>query len=216
MQQHMTFALVSAALACFAAAAAIPLAARLARVWNRSGRFARYVFLAGVVGATLYGGAKSGRVSYPFTDPETRYLVDAGSYVTNDCVHVSFTRSPLVPAEADLVGYARPAGSTNDAAWVQMLDTTFAAFPVPSDIPYPGAQTNDFAFFTTWTPGPVVHTNGVAVILWQRPYDGATNRMATIRTGIYLDGRRVAPNPAITNGPSIRLQSPLNGSYEND
>lgn len=37
MQQYMTFALVAAALACLAAAAIIPLARRLARVWNRSG-----------------------------------------------------------------------------------------------------------------------------------------------------------------------------------
>lgn len=163
----------------------------------------RVVFLVGCVLAVLYAGAKHGSVSFPYTDPETRYLYDAGSYVTNGLVHLAFIRSPIVPASAKLYGYARPAGSTNDADWVQMLDTTFARLTPPADIPFAGAETNDFQFFTTWTPGPVAHTNGVAVILWQRAASDDMTRLAPIRTGIYLNARRLAPSPALTNGPPI-------------
>jgi len=177
----------------------------------------RIVFAAAVVLATLYAGAKhSGWVLYPYTDPETRYLTDNGSFVTNDYVHVSFTRSLIVPASADLVGYVRLAGSTNDEDWVQMLDTTFAQFSCPSNIPWAGAWTNEFAFFTTWTPGPVVHTNGVAVITWQQPMDGNTNRFPLIRTGVYLDAAKVAPPPALTNGPAFPATLTLQGTNENE
>lgn len=168
-------------------------------------------------GVSYYGMTKTttGRVSYPYTDVETRYLYDAGSYVTNDYVHVAFTKSAVVPDSADFLGYVRPCGSTNDEDWVQILATTFAKFHSPSNVPFAGAISNDFQFFTTFTPGPVVHTNGVAVINWQKPFDGSTNRFATIRTGIYVEGRRLAPNPAITNGPPV-IYFNLNGANENE
>lgn len=168
-------------------------------------------------GVAHYGMTKqtTGRVTYPYTDVETRYLYDAGSYVTNDYVHVAFTKSAVVPDSADFLGYVRPCGSTNDEDWVQILATTFAKFHSPSNVPFAGAISNDFQFFTTFTPGPVVHTNGVAVINWQKPFDGSTNRFATIRTGIYVEGRRLAPNPAITNGPPV-IYFNLNGANENE
>lgn len=165
------------------------------------------------------GSTKSGigRVSYPYTDVEMRYLYDAGSYVTNDYVHVEFTKSAVVPDSADFLGYFRPIGSTNDAEWVCFLDTTFAQFHSPSNVPFAGAITNDFQFFTTYTPGPVVHTNGVAVVNWQRNFDQDERYLATIRTGIYTNAVRVAPNSAITNGPTAFLiLSPLTGSNQDE
>ena len=161
----------------------------------------RAVFVLGAALATLYGGAKHGSVAFPYTDPELRYLYDAGSYVTNGFVHVNFTRLPMVPDSADLQGWCRPAASTHDDEWIQFLDTTFAAFPVPVDIEFDGAETNDFQFFTTWTPGPAAHTNGVAEIQWRKGYLDPSNAAAVPwRTGLYIEGMRVAPNPAMTNG----------------
>ena len=179
----------------------------------------RAVFVLGAALATLYGGTKHGSVAFPYTDPELRYLYDAGSYVTNGFVHVNFTRLPMVPASADLQGWYRPVGSTNDAEWAQFLDTTFAAFPVPSDIAFDGAETNDFQFFTTWTPGPAAHTNGVAEIQWRKGFLDPSNAAAVPwRTGLYIEGMRVAPNPAMTNGlpASLSLQLTPNNQHDDE
>ena len=154
-----------------------------------------------VICLVFVGSTKHGSVTYPYTDPEVRYLYDAGSYVTNGYLHVAFTRLPMVPDSADLQGWCRPNASTNDDEWVQFLDTTFAAFPVPADIEFDGAETNDFIFFTTWTPGPAAHTNGVAEIQWRKGYlDPSRAAAVPWRTGIYIEVERVAPNPAMTNG----------------
>ena len=170
------------------------------------------MFLAPYVfGMVYYGSTKGfvGRVTYPYTDVETRYLSDAGSYVTNDYVHVAFSKSPVVPDSAEFFGYARPVGSTNDLDWVCMLETTFADFHSPSNVPYANAISNDFQFFTTYTPGPVMHTNGVAVVTWQRDFVGDERYLAMIRTGVYKNGIRVAPNPAITNSCPIEIPAAL-------
>jgi len=166
------------------------------------------LFVAPFVLSFAYMGmtkSQTGRVTYPYTDVEQRYLTDAGSYVTNGLVHVSFAKSILVPNTADFQGWYRPVGSTNDEDWVRFINTTFALFTSPQDIPFEGAETNDFQFFTTWSPAPTAHTNGVATIIWHQPIEngGFKGRLVPWRTGIYLDGQRAHPNPAITNGPPI-------------
>lgn len=170
------------------------------------------VFVVPFVLCMIYVGSTKhiiGYVTFPYTDVETRYLTDAGSYVTNDYVHVAFSKSPVVPDSAEFFGYARPVGSTNDLDWVCMLKTTFADFHSPSNVPYANAISNDFQFFTTYTPGTAVHTNGVAVVPWQRNFSGDDRYLATIRTGIYTNGFRVAPNPAITNSCPIEIPAAL-------
>lgn len=188
-------------------------------VWVKR-RNLQAAFLAPFVLCMIYVGATKGivgHVTYPYTDVETRYLIDTGSFVTNDYVHVAFSKSPVIPDSAEFFGYARPVGSTNDLDWVCMLETTFADFHSPSNVPYANAISNDFQFFTTFTPGPVVHTNGVAVVTWQKGFTGDDRFLATVRTGIYTNGCRVAPNPGITNGPPIVIQlNNPNGGNENE
>lgn len=164
----------------------------------------RVVFALGVLLATLYGGAKHGSVSFPYTDPERRYLYDAGSYVTNGYAHVAF-RTLIVPQSATIYAYSRPAGSTNDTEWTERMSDLLSDLSVSdgvysSDVYFEGAETNDLQVFTDWTPGPAAHTNGVAEIQWRKGYlDPASAAAVPWRTGIYVEGRRVAPAPAITN-----------------
>ena len=198
-----TAMLVLLALAVGVAIAAVYLAPIVR--WIRRHKGEALLVAPFVVCLVYVGATKHGRVDYPYTDIEVRYLIDAGSYVTNDYVHVAFTRSAVVPDSADFLGYYRPAGSTNDEEWTQFVDTTFAQFRPPVDIPFPGAISNDFQFFTTYTPGPVVHTNGVAVVNWQQNFERDGRYLATIRTGIYTNAFRIAPNPGITNGPTFRV-----------
>ncbi len=137
----------------------------------------------------LYGGRK-GRITYPYTDYEMRYLVDSGSYVTNDAIHVSFTRV-VVPATAPFYISFREVESTNDLDWVVVTNTTFAAFAVPCDIDYPAATNYDWICYTTWTPGPTVQTNGVWHSYW-----GIDKKLHThiipIRSAVRVDGETIA------------------------
>ena len=165
----VAYALAAVAALMLACCAAAPLFKCLAALWEKSrgDKFGRYVFLAAVAGATLYGGAKhkTGGISYPFTDPEIKYLIDAGSYVTNDAVHVAFTRL-IAPATAPLLIDRRQVDQTNETDWVSFTNTTFAAFANPCDIQCPAATNWDWIVYTTWTPGPTVQTNGVWHAHW--------------------------------------------------
>lgn len=189
----------------FAVAVGEPLWEAAKRRLRRVSRIQALLVGALIVGMIQYGSTKNagGRVDYPYTDVETRYLVDAGSYVTNDLVHIAFTRSSLLPDTADIQCWCRP-NTTNEVDWVQVFYyENISEMPNPLDVAWEGAQTNIFQVFTTWTPGPTVHTNGIAVIEWQKDFNGSTNRAAMIRTGVYANERRLAPNAGLTNGVNV-------------
>ena len=155
-----------------------------------------------VLGIILYGGSK-GTVSYPYTDVEQRYLYDAGSYVTNGYVHIAFT-ALLLPPTATIYAYSRPHGSTNDLEWAERMiaglgEITKTGNVYERDVYFEGAEDSDVQVFTDYLTGPTVHTNGVAVVMWQKPFDGSTNRAAMVRTGIWIEGVRYAPDAGLTN-----------------
>ena len=145
-----------------------------------------------VVGAVMYGGSKGTRsVSFPRTDIEVAYLVDAGSYVTNDLVHVAFA-SYLIPQDAPIILSYWPDGSTNEDEIVTALAAPLADFPNPLDFAFENAISNRWYCYTTWTPGPAVHTNGVWQTIWMM--DRRDNfYMIPIRTWIEADGEVIAP-----------------------
>ena len=193
--------LVAIAVAVGAAIAAVYLAPIVRWIRRHKGEAALVAPL--VVGLVFYGGSK-GYVTFPFTDIERRYLFDAGSYVTNDYVHVAFT-ALMLPPTATIYAYSRPHGSTNDAEFVERMVASLVELSTPSnvyerDIYFEGAEDSDVMVFTDYTPGPVAHTNGVAVVFWQKPSINATNRAAMVRTGLWIDGKRYAPDPTLTNG----------------
>ena len=131
-------------------------------------------FLCSVV-ATYYGGAKFySRVNVPRTDADVQYLVDAGSYVTNDHAYVAFNAYGLPSDAPVIVGYA-PGDATNESQFVPMVDLTLTEwhtqFPgsgchVAARIEWPtslGDRADQYQWYlyTTYTPAPSVHTNGV-------------------------------------------------------
>lgn len=163
---------------------------RLSRSVRGKVKGAHLVALALLGGiCALYAGRK-GRITYPYTDYEMRYLTDSGSYVTNDAIHVSFTRI-IAPATADFFISFRQVDSTNDFDWVVYTNTTFAAFTVPCDIEYPAATNYDWICYTTWTPGPTVQTNGVWHSYWGRDKKLHTH-IIPIRSAIRLDDEIIA------------------------
>ena len=157
------------------------------------------------------------RITYPRIDPEVWYLRDYGSYVTNDTVHISFTRNIIIPATAWFYLYGLESTYTNESDWAEhsfcAYSNTFANISQPLDIQYANASNYNWMAFTDWTPPPVTHTNGVAYVVWQVGANKGINELVPYRTGVYTNGFRVAPGPAITNGPpfsapSLRMSSP--------
>lgn len=183
MAALVIFCLVASA-ALFAVYAAIRLAP-----YCRAVRSCGWWFAAFAAVATIYGGGKA-RVFYPQTDPDVAWLIDRGSYVTNDFVHVDFVRV-VVPDAAPLYIDRRPVDSTNDTEWAEWITTTFAAFPVPQDIPLAAATNYDFAVYTTWTPGPAVETNGVWHANWGLDRK-ARRYLIPLRTSVRIDAEVIA------------------------
>lgn len=102
--------------------------------------------------------ARKGRVSV--SDP---YIVDNGSYLTNDIAHVSIAkRTPLLPDDTKILVYARQVDSVDPSDWVRLSPhLTFADHPC--DYALVNATNYDVIVAADFTPAPTVHTNGV----WQ-------------------------------------------------
>ena len=148
--------------------------------WDRAVRFALLVpFVAGMI---VYGSTKA-RVTYPMTEAGRAYLVDRGSYVTNDFVHIDFERR-IVPDDAALVIERRVVASTNDTDWAEFLRTTFAAFAVPADLPCAGATNWTWIVYADWAPGPSVHTNGILETKWGVSARDAAHRAERLAVGV--------------------------------
>ena len=189
-------------------------------VWVRKHNL-RALFLAPFVFACIICGAtkaRVGTVTYPYTDPESRYLIGGDSYTTNDYVHLQFTKSAVVPNTAWLWVEGCPISITNQSEWadnsILAYSNQFANIVTPFDIYYPSATNYNWIVYTDWTPGPVTHTNGVAYVAWRIGVGKMTNDIAITRTGVYTNDVRVAPNPAITNSPAIPLSVNLSPNAE--
>ena len=179
----------------------------LAAAWDALGKMrARKAMLVMATLATLYGGAKHiiGKITFPRTDPETWYLIDNGSYVTNDAVHLAFTRNLILPNSANIFLEGLELSYTNESDWAEhsilAYSNTLGNVASPFDVPFPAASNYNWIAYTDWTPPPTTHTNGVAYAAWQRPISGATNILATVKTGIYIGPLRLSPPAAMTNG----------------
>lgn len=175
--------------------------------WMRRNKMEAMLVAPLVVGIVFYGGSK-GFVTYPYTDAEQRYLYDAGSYVETNHAHIAFT-AILIPSDATIYAYSRPSTSTNDEEWVERMVASLAELATPSnvyvrEIYFEGAEDAEVQVFTDYTFGPAAHTNGVAVVMWRQ---STTNRAAMVRTGIWIDGQKCAPDAGLTNGPTLNVQS---------
>jgi len=109
--------------------------------------------------AVMYGGSKpgpTGRVT--ISDP---YIQDAGSYLTNDVVHVAIAkRTSMLPDSTEILVYARQLDSTNALDWARLTPhLTYADHP--HDYNLPNATNYNVMVAASFVPGPTVHTNGV-------------------------------------------------------
>ena len=97
---------------------------------------------------------------------DSAYIRDAGSYATNDVLHVAATNAPAAAmidlTTTPLLVYRRPADSTNAADWVELAPRrTFG--DLPADWVSVNATNYNYLVFLDYVPPSPVHTNGV----WQ-------------------------------------------------
>ena len=178
--------------------------------WLRSHCLDAFLIAPFVVGIIFYGSTKiTTTITYPRTDPEVWYLQNNGSYVTNDAVHIAFTRNLIVPQTANFFIYGLDCSYTNQSDWADYsfmaYSNTFQNMSVPFDFVYQYASNFNWIAFTDWTPPPVTHTNGVAYVAWQIGTNKSINDIVPYRTGIYTNSVRLSPSHAITNGPNTTI-----------
>lgn len=184
-------------------------------------RLAKYLLLGPFsVGLFIYGSTKPASVGFPPTEAGVQYLVDRGSYVTNDYVHLDWARR-VVPDNAALVIERRPVSSTNASDWAAFIETTFAAFSVPTNLPCPAATGWAWQVWADWTPPPSVQTNGVLHAEWGRTTRDAAFRAAGLAVGVPVqstawgDGSLLG-TPGGTNGLSGAAADALDDESEGE
>lgn len=166
-------------------------------VWDRTSRVNRAAFVVVCLFVALYGGAKhaTGKITFPRTDPSVDYLIDKGSYVTNDFVHVAFERVATVPSSAmfylDSCGLAETNAQGVATNWVTRKSASFADLSVPFDFACENATNYNWVAYTDWTPGPAVLTNGVWHAYWGVDRKSGT-RFIPVRTCVRENGVVIA------------------------
>lgn len=150
---------------------------------------ARKIFFFAATGLTLYAGAKwMPTVTYPAVG-DVNYLIDRGSYVTNDYVHIDFS-TVVIPTNANLYIF-RKALDIAEAQWVEHLETTIGEFNPPQDIYFPTASNYNWMVFSDWTPGPAVETNGVWHAYWGLDLR-RREKLIPVRTCVRIDSDVIA------------------------
>ena len=93
-----------------------------------------------------------------------RLIADAGSYLTNDVVHVAATNAAAYASfdfsASPLLVYARPVGSTNSADWAE-LEPRRTFGEQPADWHLPNATNYNVLVAIDYVPPSPAHTNGV-------------------------------------------------------
>ena len=178
----------------------------------------RIVFCIFAALAVLWAGGKA-KVIFPRVDPEAWYLMDGGSAVSNDVVSVRFVRNPILPASANIFMDGMDVAYTNDEDWATHSFPAYSnridALEINGfDFPFQNATNYNWSVYTDWTPSPIIHTNGVAFVMWQTA--NSTNSMVTYRTGVYVCNSRLAPCPSITNSPPLATIQLMSQESDNE
>ena len=133
----------------------------LRAAWRRNGR--RYGVAASLIGLAVVctiNAQKPGPTPVITVDS---FLADAGSYATNDVLHVAVTNAPAYAgidfSSCPVLVYARPRG-LSDAPWEELLPRrTFSE--LPADYAIEDATNYNYLVYLDYVPPSPVHTNGV-------------------------------------------------------
>ena len=131
-------------------------------------------------------------ITFLQTDPEITYLIDNGSWVSDNVVHLEFSTRLLPPSAPLFLAYIPKTELPDSNNYTTYLSGTVESVPDVFEFEFESAISNRWVFYTTYTPGPVVHTNGVAVAEFMRAtaYD---NVAVPKRTTIRENGNKIWP-----------------------
>ena len=184
-------------LACLAALAAMK-ARRICRdVWRsftgRRGAFAALAAFAVI--ATICAQKPN-----PPVITVDSFLADAGSYATNDVLHVAVTNAPAYAtvdfSSCPVLVYARPRGLSDAPEWEELLPRrTFSE--LPADYAIEDATNYNYLVYLDYVPPSPVHTNGVFELRgFVVPVDEPGNLeqlAAGFATSTIVDNREIIP-----------------------
>ena len=134
----------------------------LRAAWRRNGR--RYGVAASLIGLAVVctiNAQKPGPTPVITVDS---FLADAGSYATNDVLHVAVTNAPAYAgidfSSCPVLVYARPRGLSDAPEWEELLPRrTFSE--LPADYAIEDATNYNYLVYLDYVPPSPVHTNGV-------------------------------------------------------
>lgn len=172
----------------------------LTHLFKKIGKAGTFIFLL-VSGAMVFGSFppekeknKNEKVQFWHASTDTAYLINNGSIVTSNKVHIAF-ETRLLPGSAMIFLDFIPKDAEQTAAnYSTFKAMTADEWPREVDFDFEGALNYKWVMYTTYTPGPVVHTNGVAVaeLFRSQKYD---NVAVPKRSTIWEDGKMLWPLP---------------------
>lgn len=139
----------------------------------------------------IYGSTKpSGGYKTPVFCDE--FIINTGSYATNDTFHAKWGFSAEVSPNSTLFSAFRVRGSTNE--WEDLGSAPI--LKMEEEWYIENATNYEYMLYTDWVPKPTVHTNGVYVFYVERPLvNPSSNKYLCVRAFINVKGRKVAPLP---------------------
>ena len=172
----------------------------LTHLSKKMGKAGTFIFLL-VSGFMVFGTFppekeknKNEKVQFWSASTDTVYLIDCGSYVSNNLVHIEFETRLLPDSAMIFLDYIPKDAEPNASNYSTFKAMTSAEWPRKVDFDFECATSNKWVMYTTYTPGPVVHTNGVAVaeFIKAQKYD---NVAVPKRSTIWEDGKMLWPLP---------------------
>lgn len=133
----------------------------LRAAWRRNGR--RYGVAASLIGLAVVCTINAQKPNPPVITVDS-FLADAGSYATNDVLHVAVTNAPAYAgidfSSCPVLVYARPRGLSDAPEWEELLPRrTFSE--LPADYAIEDATNYNYLVYLDYVPPSPVHTNGV-------------------------------------------------------
>lgn len=149
------------------------------------------------------------RITFLQTDAEIANLIDEGSWVSSNKVHLAYS-TRLLPNSASLyLDYISKEESAESNKYTNYLTGTVESIPNIVEFEFENALNYRWVFYTTYTPGPVVHTNGVAVAEFLR-VPGSDNAAVPKRSTIWEGEKLVWPKTNLLE--RINLLEELGGN----